>query len=152
MIYWKDDGDACITYKKNGNWYLHGVGGMPFFKREGITWQLISSSIKARYLPKGYILDSGAPIIVLNDCIGKDELYFILGWLLTSKANEILKKVINHTKNIQSKDIERLPYPFWVNQEKKTESIAYIKDLVEKLMKGGDIPEDFKDKNEGLYA
>jgi hypothetical protein len=41
VVYWKDDGDAVITFKKNGNWYLHGVGGKSFFKREGITWQLI---------------------------------------------------------------------------------------------------------------
>ena len=60
-IFWEDDGDAVYTFKKNGNWYLHGVGGKPFFKREAITWGLISTKIKARYLPEGYILDSGAP-------------------------------------------------------------------------------------------
>lgn len=153
MIFWKDNGDSCITFKKNGNWYLHGVGGMPFFKREGITWQLISSSIKARYLPEGYILDSGAPIIVLKDGINNDELYFILGWLLTNKATEILKNVINHTKNIQSKDIERLPYPFWVNQDNKSESISYIRAIVKSLMDDDNsIPDDFKDTIEKLYA
>lgn len=132
VIYWKDDGDACITYKKNGNWYLHGVGGKPFFKKEGITWQLISSSIKARYLPEGYILDSGAPIAVLKDGIEKDELYFILSWLLSDLANDILKNVINHTRNIQGKDIERLPYPFWI--EDKDEVIKKTKEIINKMM------------------
>lgn len=130
VVYWKDDGDAVITYKKNGNWYLHGVGGMPYFKREGLTWQLISSSIKARYLPKGYILDSGSPIIVLKENIERKELFFILGWLLTNKCNLILKGVINHTKNIQSKDIERLPYPFWVSKENKDKVIEIIINLL----------------------
>ena len=60
-VYWRDDGDAIITFKKNGNWYLHGVGGQPYFKREGLSWQLISPTLNARYLPPGYILDSGAP-------------------------------------------------------------------------------------------
>lgn len=130
VIYWKDDGDAVITFKKTGNWYLHGVGGKPFFKRKGLTWQLISSSIKARFLPEGYILDSGSPIAVLKDGVNDDELYFIIGWLNTSICNTILKKVINHTKNIQSKDIEKLPYPFWVSEETKKIVIDVVKQII----------------------
>lgn len=151
VVYWKDDGDAVITFKKNGNWYLHGVGGKPYFKREGLTWQLISSSIKARYLPEGYILDSGAPMAVLRDGIHKQELVFIIGWLLTSKCNEILKKVINHTKNIQSKDIERLPYPFWVSRENKMNAIALIKESINLKRKSMEIPSDFNERIEKLY-
>lgn len=129
-IYWKDDGDACYTFKKNGNWYLGGVGGKSFFDKEGITWQLISSKIKARYLPKGYILDNGSPIIILKDGVDKNELFFILGWLLTDICNDILKNVINHTKNIQSKDIEKLPYPNWINSENKIEIVKIVKKLI----------------------
>lgn len=135
-IYWKDDGDACYAFKKNGNWYLHGVGGKPFFKKEAITWQLISSSIKARYLPEGYILDNGSPIAAARPGIARDELFFILGWLLTEKCSELLKNVINHTKNIQSKDIERLPYPWWVSAEKKKEITEIVKAAVECKMRG----------------
>jgi len=151
VIFWKDDGDACITFKKNGNWYLHGVGGKPYFKMEGITWQLISMSIKAKYLPAGYILDSGAPIAVLQEGVAYRELFFILGWLLTNKATEILKNVINHTKNIQSKDIERLPYPFWVNEDNKKVAIDYIKKNIKVLHKGGELPSDFIDTINDLY-
>ncbi len=151
VIFWKDEGDACITFKKNGNWYLHGVGGKPYFKREGLTWQLISSSIKARYLPEGYILDSGAPIAVLREGVQKTELLFIIGWLLTSKCNEILKSVINHTKNIQSKDIERLPYPFWVSEENKSEAIKLVKDSINYKKNNGTSPEDFNQRIEELY-
>ena len=151
VIFWKDDGDACITFKKNGNWYLHGVGGKPYFKREGLTWQLISSSIKARYLPSGYILDSGAPIAVLKEGVNKSELLFIIGWLLTSKCNEILKSVINHTKNIQSKDIERLPYPFWVNEENKQKAIQLVKESINYKKNNGITPEDFNLNIEELY-
>lgn len=111
VIYWKDDGKAVKTFKKNGNWYLHGVGGQKFFGREGITWNLISKNIKARYLPPGYILDNSAP------CGFTDELYFILGWLNTDLATKLLKTYINHTKNIQGKDVERLPYPWWANKD-----------------------------------
>ena len=58
-VYWKDDGDAVLTFKKSGPWYLRGVGGGPYFGREGLTWQLVAPRINARYLPPGYILDSG---------------------------------------------------------------------------------------------
>ena len=34
-IYWEDEGDAVLTYKRTGNWYLRGVGGQPYFGREG---------------------------------------------------------------------------------------------------------------------
>ena len=127
VIFWKDNGDACYTFKKNGNWYLGGVGGKLFFEKEGLTWQLISSTIKARYLPEGNILDNSSPIVILKDGVDKKELLFILGWLLTTKCNSILKNVINHTKNIQSKDIERLPYPFWVSDNDKETIINLVK-------------------------
>lgn len=151
VIFWKDEGDACITFKKNGNWYLHGVGGKPYFKREGLTWQLISQTIKARYLPSGYILDSGAPIAVLKDGVHKRELLFIIGWLLTAKCSEILKSVINHTMNIQSKDIERLPYPSWVSEEDKEKAISLVKDSINFKKGSGSVPEGFQAAIEDLY-
>ena len=141
VIFWKDNGDACYTFKKNGNWYLGGVGGKLFFEKECLTWQLISSTIRARYLPGNNILDNSSPVIILKDNVDKKELLFILGWLLTTKCNSILKNVINHTKNIQSKDIEKLPYPFWVSDEDKDKIINFVKLKLNDKRKGivGDI-------------
>jgi hypothetical protein len=135
-VFWRDDGDAVITFKKNGNWYLHGVGGLPYFKREGLTWQLISPSLNTRYLPPGYILDSGAPCAFLKPHVSRDELWFILGWTFSALCNRLLKDVLNHTRNIQSKDFERLPYPFWVDPETKNRAIARVRQLVEQAMAG----------------
>lgn len=126
-VYWKDEGDAVLTYKRNGNWYLHGVGGAPFFGREGLTWKLISARLDMRYLPPGYILDSGAPCAFLREGVAEDELWFILGWTLTDAATAILKGVLNHTMNIQSKDVERLPYPWWVTDGRKAEAIELVR-------------------------
>jgi len=136
-VYWKDDGDAVKTFKKNGNWYLHGVGGMPFFGREGITWQLISPTLNARYLPAGYILDSGAPCGFLRSTIDPEELWFILGWCLAPQCTRLLKEVLNHTRNIQSKDFERLPYPHWVSGAAKSKAIALSRSLVQSAMVTG---------------
>lgn len=135
-VFWKDEGDAVKTFKKNGNWYLHGVGGRPYFKREGLSWQLISPTLNARYLPAGYILDSGAPCAFLRNGVDQEELWFILGWCLTPLCTQILKDVLNHTRNIQSKDFERLPYPFWVRPDMKSEAIARSKDMAATALRG----------------
>lgn len=129
-IFWENDGDAVLTYKKTGNWYLRGVGGQPYFGRECITWQLISSRFTPRFLPEGYILDSGAPCAFLRDNIHRDELFFVLAWLLSPLANQVLKTVINHTRNIQSKDFERMPYPWWVPQHRKSEAVSSMKNMI----------------------
>lgn len=150
-IYWKDEGKAVITFKKTGPWYLHGVGGEKFFNKEGLTWGLISDRIKVRYLPSGYILDSGSPVGVLNEGIEKDELFFIIGWLLSPLSSDILKKVINHTKNIQSKDIERLPYPFWVGEDSKKQIIDFVKKIVSNKIQKKEVDKDYKEKLNLLF-
>ncbi len=136
MVYWRNEGEAVLAFKKSGNWYLRGVGGQPFFEREGLTWQLISSRLKTRYLPAGYILDSGSPCGFLRPGVPHEELLFILAWTLSPLCSQILKSVINHTLNIQSKDFERLPYPHWVIPEKKELAVRRIKDLIEQARQG----------------
>lgn len=142
MVFWRDDGDAVLTFKRNGNWYLHGVGGKPYFKREGLTWQLISPHLNCRYLPPGYILDSGAPCAFLREGVPNDELYFILGWTLSALCERILKGILNHTRNIQSKDFERLPYPFWVESDVKQAVIERVRSMVRQGIAGRNFDRD----------
>ncbi|MFH1540354.1 MAG: N-6 DNA methylase [Elusimicrobiota bacterium] len=130
VVFWENDGDAVRTFKKNGNWYLNGIGGQKYFKRSGFTWSLIANKIHTKFLSEGYILDSGSPCAFLRDGIGDDELYFIMAWTLTKRCNEILKQVINHTRNIQGKDVERLPYPSWVDCHDKHLIIKKMKNLI----------------------
>lgn len=150
VVYWANDGEAVYTFKKNGAWYLHGVGGKSFFKKEAITWNLISTTLKVRYLPSGYILDSGAPVAILREKVAADELWFILGWLNTPLATRILKDVINHTKNIQGKDVERMPYPFWVSKADKSAAVKKVKALVVGLQAGTISEEDVEKTRQEL--
>jgi hypothetical protein len=106
-----------------------------------MTWQLISSRIKPRFLPEGYIIDNSSPIGILKDGVIKDELYFIIGWVLSDKCNNILKTVLNHTKNIQNKDIERLPYPTWVSEDSKKWISKYIHSMIMSKIDGNPINE-----------
>lgn len=135
-IFWEEEGEAVLTYKRTGNWYLRGVGGQPYFGREGITWPLIAGRFIARYLPDGYILDSGAPCGFVRDGVTKEELFLVLGWLLSSLANQVLKTVINHTRNIQSKDFERMPYPWWLDGGTKRAAIEHVTSMVEAGQRG----------------
>ena len=135
-IYWEDDGDAVLTYKRTGNWYLRGVGGQPYFGREGVTWPLVATRFNARYLPPGYILDSGAPCAFVRDGVDRNEIFFVLGWLLTDLANQVLKTAINHTRNIQSKDFERMPYPQWVEAAERMAVIEKVKTMIAEAAEG----------------
>lgn len=136
VVFWENDGEAVLTFKKNGNWYLRGVGGQEYFKRSGFTWSLIANKIYTKFLPEGYILDSGSPCAFLRLDIVLDELYFIMAWTLTKRCNEILKQVINHTRNIQGKDVERLPYPVWVDSYDKDLIIKKMKNLINEALSG----------------
>ena len=135
-IYWENDGEAVLTYKRTGNWYLRGVGGQPYFGKEGLTWQLVASRFIARYLPTGYVLDSGAPCAFLHEGVDRTELFFVLAWLLSPLANRTLKEVINHTRNIQSKDFERMPYPWWVGADVRSEVVATMQDMIAEAKSG----------------
>ena len=148
VVFWRDDGEYVYRFKKTGKWYLHGVGGKRYFGREGLSWALIASRLYARYLPAGYILDSGAPCAFLREGVEYDELFFILGWALTDLCNMILKKVLNHTRNIQSKDFERLPYPFWVQRSAKQQAVDILKMLLQRARTG----ERFSFKSEEVRA
>ncbi len=141
-IYWKDDGDAVLTYKKTGNWYLRGVGGAKFFGMEGLTWRLVSAYLDVRFLPSGYILDSGAPCAFPLPGVAKDEMIFIMGWMLTTDCNRILKQAINHTMNIQGKDVERLPYPIWVDDGRRYEAISLLSSMLDEAMGGRIVTRD----------
>lgn len=136
VVYWRDDGDAVLTFKRDGPWYLHGVGGAPYFLREGLTWQLVAPKINARYLPSGYILDSGAPCGFLRPAVDDEELYIILAWLQTELATSVLKRVINHTRNIQGKDVERLPYPHWVAPQVRRQAGNLVRDEIKRCQSG----------------
>lgn len=151
MVYWRDEGDAVLTFKRDSAWYLHGVGGRPFFKRAGITWQLVAPRINARYLPEGYILDSGAPCAFLRDGVDQSEMFVILAWLQTDLATKLLKRVINHTRNIQGKDIERLPYPHWTGAQTRRQAARLVERQLSSLMAGEPGDPDLDGELEELF-
>jgi hypothetical protein len=136
VIFWRGEGEYVYRFKQSGNWYLRGVGGRPYFGREGLTWALIAPRLYPRYLPPGYVLDTSAPCAFLRPGVPAEELYFILGWALTELCSRLLKEVLNHTRNIQSKDFERLPYPVWVEPPRRLAAVRAVRRLIA-LARGG---------------
>ena len=136
-IFWKDAGDAALTFKKNGNWYLHGVGGAKHFGREGIDVAVNRQPIDAALSAAGlHSRQRFALRVSARRRWTPTRLYFLLGWLLSPLCNRILKAVINHTRNIQGKDVERLPYPFWIDADEKADIIRQVKQLLNAAQNG----------------
>ncbi len=43
---------------------------------------------------------------------------------------------VNHTRNIQGNDIERLPYPWWVSESRKRQAATITRRAVHQLQAG----------------
>jgi len=73
-------------------------------------------------------------MIVLRKNMSKtedtDELLFIMAYLNSNKASILLKNVINHTRNIQPKNIEALPYPE-ITEANKNKIITLTKEILD---------------------
>ncbi len=106
------------------NWFLNGkelkdwasslyknwsrtITNVKYFFLEGATYSSVTvNSLSVRYLPNGFIFDSGGSCIFNEN----SNIYIILG-LLNSKICGFLIKIINPTVNYQTGDIVRIPYP-----------------------------------------
>jgi len=134
VIKWENNGDNIREYKKSTwKWYLQGMGGKDYYFREGLAINLIWSKINARYIEKWkYVFDAGSPMIVFNENILNNEMLFILWYFNSNIASKILKNVLNHTRNIQPKNIEALPYPK-VSQDDKNLVITLVKNILQEM-------------------
>ena len=63
-------------------------------------------------------------------------MLYIMGWTLTDACTRILKGVINHTRNIQSKDFERLPYPIWLSVDRRQAAIQHVRHILDAAIHG----------------
>ena len=123
VVFWGDDGEIVNTY--------HNFKDIHLIKN-GITWQSNSSTIRPRYI-NNCISDIGSPFCELKEN-NIDELYFIMAWLISDKCNSIIKSL--DKKNIQIKDIKKLPYPNWISDDVKLLISDYIKNIISEKKSG----------------
>lgn len=131
VIKWVDNWQNLRDYKKSTwKWYLQGMWGQENYFKEWLAINLIWSKINARYIEKDkYIFDAWSPMVVFNEWY-ESEILFILWYLNSEIASTLLKNVINHTRNIQPKNIEALPYPI-ISIEDKKNIIVLVKEILE---------------------
>lgn len=88
----------------NGNYRLRDP---KYYFREGITWNMISSTKPSfRYVPQGILFGNSAPTLFTNNGI---NIYGLLGFLNTKIAYTFFN-LINPTINVTKSDVGSLPY------------------------------------------
>ncbi|MDK2799610.1 MAG: hypothetical protein PWQ70_1229 [Clostridiales bacterium] len=98
------------------NTYGSAIRNKQYYFKEGLTFSGVNSKrFSVRYLPKGFIFDSGGSFIYIKD--SKDIFYFL--GLLNSKFVNYILKILNPTINYKNDDIHRLPFIKPTNSEKK---------------------------------
>jgi len=99
------------------------------FEEEGIVISGVSSSLAARYMPRGCYWDSNKAIgfIIKNKSI---SIPYMLGLLNSSLYNYLAKGIINNTTSIQISGIHALPFIEPENEIKKK-----VENLVAKIIK-----------------
>lgn len=105
VVNWENNGYEIKNFKDevtgkvrsssyNDNYILH----------EGLSWTYLSNScFGIRYVPKGFLFDNKGSMIFC-----KDNLYYILGFLCTKYAHQILD-LLNPTMSFQPGDIASVP-------------------------------------------
>ena len=105
VVNWENNGYEIKNFKDaatgkvrsssyNDNYILH----------EGLSWTYLSNScFGIRYVPKGFLFDNKGSMIFC-----KDNLYYILGFLCSKYAHQILD-LLNPTMSFQPGDIASVP-------------------------------------------
>ncbi|WP_409028946.1 BREX-1 system adenine-specific DNA-methyltransferase PglX [Gracilimonas sediminicola] len=122
IVNWYNNGEDIRGYNK----YLNsvrtssiGIGSTEYFFRSGVTTKKIGASgFKARYVPEGFIFDSGGPIFFTK----YEE--FLLG-LFNSKVTKSILEVFSPTLNFQVGDLSDIPFVF----EKESLVVSLVQDL-----------------------
>ncbi|MGG3957046.1 BREX-1 system adenine-specific DNA-methyltransferase PglX [Bhargavaea massiliensis] len=115
-----------------------------FFK-EGLTFSGVGSKgFGIRFLPEGYIFDSGGSFINIKD---HNNIYYILG-ILASDFVDYLLNLYNPTINFKNNDIHRLPAVYNEKlHEKISNNVKKIIQLKKEILSFDDKERNFKIEN-----
>lgn len=103
---WYGNNDYIVKWSQSQNFHRSRPTFSHLYLKEGITWSFVTSGMySARYYPEGFLWDvAGSPCVINN----RDLMYYVLGFLSTKIANQILK-IINPTINCQVVDMQNTP-------------------------------------------
>lgn len=122
----------------------HGsaIRNKQYYFMEGLTFSGVNSKrFSVRYLPKGYIFDSGGSFIHIKD--SNDILYFL--GLLNSKTINYILRLLNPTINFKNGDIHRIPYMKPSKEQKSIieKCVTNIIELKNKINENNELDNNF---------
>ncbi len=107
-INWEDSGRDVIEFAKTINKsYTRTIVNIDYYFLPSVGFSYITSGpFSMRWLPKGFLYDSGGPGVFSS----KEKRKYILA-CLNSAPSMIILKLLNPTINLQIADVIRLPLP-----------------------------------------
>ncbi|WP_432365369.1 BREX-1 system adenine-specific DNA-methyltransferase PglX [Lacticaseibacillus paracasei] len=109
LLYWKNKGEQI---KKTSSAVIRNES---FYFLKGISWKRIGSSeIGFKVLPSNFIFDQSGDALFTKE----SDLYLLLGFF-NSKIVSYLLSFLAPTLNLTAGNISKLPYPRYVNIDKK---------------------------------
>ena len=120
IIDWENDGYR-IKHQINAKGNIgSAIRNRKYYFADGITWNKLSSSnFGVRMVPKGYISDDTARMII---CPG-NEKYVLLGFLC-SKVCMYFLKILSPTMSFTNSELQRLPITF-IDEDKQINNLVY---------------------------
>lgn len=127
FINWEESGRDVINFAKTINSsYTRTIVNISYYFLPSVGFSYITSGpFSMRWIPEGFIYDSGGPGIFVNET----KRLFILACMNSIPAMLALK-LLNPTLNLQIADVVRLPLPSYSNFEKKYSTSTTIQQLI----------------------
>lgn len=107
VLNWGNNGQELKSFSKEKYGSItRRIANQKYYFKEGLSFSLITSNnrFSCRYMPKGWIFDSGGSCIFTNEC----DLKVLLG-KINSKLINYLVSLLNPTVNFQVGDIKGIP-------------------------------------------
>lgn len=106
VIDWQNNGERVINFaKKINKSYTRTIVNMSYYFKPSVGFSYITSGpFSMRWIPKGFIYDSGGPGMFTTE-----ENRLILLGLMNSKPAQKILKILSPTINLQIADIVRMP-------------------------------------------
>ena len=121
VVDWEDKGKRVIDFAKTINKsYTRTIVNMDYYFMPSVGFSYITSGpFSMRWIPKGFIYDSGGP-----GMFGSEQTRKRLIACMNSKPAQYILKLISPTINLQIADIVRLPF-LW-NDEYESEIFSLV--------------------------
>lgn len=121
VIDWENNGERVIGFAKTINKsFTRTIVNLDYYFKPSVGFCYITSGpFSMRWIPEGFLYDSGGPGMFASENIRKRLIA-----CMNSKPAQVILKLLNPTINLQIADIVRMPFLY--NNEKDKEITDYV--------------------------